>query len=215
MDIPILDFDHLSVVLKTCAAVFDNNERFMLSDTVISQAISRFKDNSAIEEVLPKVILINSFYSTQIYSTERIADHIISADIDSRLHDGDPSVVGDIRRRHGIKTKKTDKEIDFYSFATKYAALHEPQRYAIFDGLVMRLLTALNAQLGFCPRFAQPDLRDYSRYLSVVDSLADSTGLSSLRYKHLDQGLWIYAKFLYSPVNLSENERHVIRDCHR
>ncbi len=197
-------------ILTHCADLFSRNIQFSLSDSVIAAAIERFEGNDSIQSVLPKVILINSFYSTQIYDTGRIARHILKTDADKRLTDGDLSLVDDIRRGHGIRTKKTDKGIDFYSFATKYAALHEPTKFPIYDGLVKRLLTALNKQLRFCPRFTQEDLRDYQRYVSVIDTLHDYAGLEFLDYKRLDQGLWVYAKYLYEQSNLMLSERQRI-----
>jgi hypothetical protein len=160
---------------------------------------------------LPKVIIINSFYATQIYDTEKVARHILTIDADRRLASGDLSLVNDIRHGHGIRTKRTGKEIDFYSFATKYVALHEPTKFPIFDSLVMRLVTALNGKLEFCPRFDQTDLRDYQRYASVIGALLEFSGLESYKYKRFDQGLWIYAKYLYQRTSLKEDEIGQVR----
>ena len=198
--------DQIKRLLATCADLFDKNETFSFSDSVIATAIKRFKGNDTIQSVLPKVILINSFYSTQIYDTGAIARHILNIDVDERLVSGDLSVVTDIRRGHGIKKKKTGTEIDFFSFSTKYAALHEPAKYPIFDSLVMRLLTKLNQRHQFCSRFTQIDLRDYSRYVSVVNSLLEFAKMESFKYKRLDQGLWIYAKYLFEQSNLTRLE---------
>lgn len=199
-------------ILTQCADLFTKNKQFSLSDSVIATAIEKFEGNNSIQSVLPKVILINSFYSTQIYDTGKIAMHILSTNTDKRLTEGDLSLVDDIRRGHGIKTKKTGNGIDFYSFATKYAALHEPTKFPIYDSLVKRLLTALNKQLGFCSRFTQEDLRDYQRYVSVIDALVDYASLDSLDYKRLDQGLWVYAKYLYEQSNLMPSERQRISE---
>lgn len=192
--------------LTHCADLFSNNPQFSLSDSVIATAIERFEGNDSLPCVLPKVILINSFYSTQIYDTLGIARHILKTEADKRLTNGDISLVDDIRRGHGIRTKKTGNGIDFYSFATKYAALHEPTKFPIFDGLVMRLLSTLNKQLNFCSRFTQTDLRNYQRYVSVINALIDFADLESLTYKGLDQGLWVYAKYRYDQSNLLPSE---------
>lgn len=198
-------------LLTFCADLFDRSERFSLADKVIASAIKKFEGNDSIHTVLPKVMLINSFYATQIYDTEKIARHILNADADRRLSSGDLSLVYDIRRGHGIKVKKTDRERDFYSFTTKYVALHEPTKFPIFDSLVMRLITTLNKQLSFCPQFTQIDLRDYQRYVSVIEALLKFAGLESFKYKLLDQGLWVYAKYLYGQSNFTEIEAHLIK----
>lgn len=199
-------------ILTQCADLFTKNKQFSLSDSVIATAIEKLNRNDSIQSVLLKVILINTIYSTQIYDTVRIARHILRTDADKRLTDGDLSLVDDLRRGHGIRVKKTGKERDFYSFATKFAALHEPTKFPIYDSLVMRLLTALNKRLGFCPRFTQEDLRDYQRYVSVIDALVDYASLDTLDYKRLDQGLWVYAKYLYEQSNLMPSERQRISE---
>ena len=201
----------LQEILTLCADLFDRNESLALADSVIAAAIGRFEGNSSLKSVLPKVIIINSFYSTQIYDTEKVTKRTLTIDADSRLAAGDLTLIDDIRHGHGVKTKKTGKEIDFYSFATKYAALHEPTKFPIFDGLVMRLVTALNKKLKFCPGFSQTDLRDYQRYVSVIDALMAFSRLESYKYKRFDQGLWIYVKYLYDQSNLSRAEIEAIR----
>ncbi|MFH1374218.1 MAG: hypothetical protein ABII79_10520 [bacterium] len=202
----VFDKSSLRQLLVKCSELFDQNERFALSDSVITTAIKKFQGSNTIQAVLPKVMLINSFYSTQIYDTEKIAKHILNTVSGRRLASGDLSLVDDMRCGHGIRAKKTGREIDFYSFATKYAALHEPTKYPLFDSLVMRLLTALNKQLRFCPHFTQSNLREYRRYVSVIDALLVYTGLESFKYKRLDQGLWVYAKYLYAQSNLMAKE---------
>ncbi len=181
-----------------------------MPDRVIAAAIYRFRGNDTIDAVLPKVILINSFYATQIYDTERAARNILTVDADSRLASGDLTLVDSIRRGHGIKTKKSGRERDFYSFATKYAALHEPTKFPIFDSLVMKLLTQLDRQLKFCSHFTQADLRDYRRYVTVIDSLIQLTNLKSFKYKRLDQGSWVYAKYLFDSDSLSTDDNQTI-----
>jgi hypothetical protein len=198
--------NRITQLLDLCADIFDRNERFSLSDSVIEVAIEKFQGNDSFQVIWPKVMLINSIYATQIYDTEKIARHILSIGTGRGLATGDLSLVDDIRHGHGIKVKKTGNERDFYSFATKYAALHEPTKFPIFDSLVMKLLTALNKQLSFCPHFTQTDLRNYQRYVSVIDALLDFTGLVSFKYKRFDQGLWVYAKYLYDQLNLTAKE---------
>jgi len=204
------DIPKLTNLLVICSTIFDRNERFSLADSVIRVAIERLKDNNCIQNVLPKVILINSFYNTQIFDTEKIANHILNSDIDGRLVSGDLSLIDNIRYGHDIRVRKTGKERDFYSFATKYVALHEPTKFPLYDNLLMRLLTELNRQLKFCSQFKQDDLRNYKKYVSVIDAILDLTCSESFKYKRFDQGLWVYAKYLYNRSNLTELEIDLI-----
>lgn len=197
--------------IRFCSELFDNNQRFRTSDDIIRTAVLNFRGNSELKTILPKVILINSFYSTQIYSTERIARHILSNDVDIRLVRGDISLIDTIRHGHGILRKNSGKEIDFYSFATKYCALHEPAKFPIVDRLVVRLLPRLNTALQFTNRFRQHDLHEYAIFVSVIDALLVNTELAELKYKRLDQGLWIWAKYLFDRSNLTESDLAQLR----
>ena len=87
--------------------------------------------------------------------------------------------------------------MNFYSFATKYAHFHQPNLYPMYDNLVMRLLCAANKTMGFHKKFKQSDLKKYSDYKSVIDSLAQHLGIADWGYKKIDQGLWKCAKDLF------------------
>lgn len=206
------DMAKVTNLLVICSTIFDSNERFSLADSVIRVAIERLNDNSSIQNVLPKVILINSFYNTQIFDTEKIAKHVLECEIDRQLVSGDLSLINSIRCGHDIRVKKTGKERDLYSFATKYVALHEPTKFPLYDNLVPRLLSKFNRQLKFCPQFKQADLRNYKEYVSVIDAVLNYTNLKTFKYKRLDQGLWVYAKYLYNRSNLTETEISLIRE---
>ena len=197
-------------LIRAGADIFESNDQFSLSDKVIKSAFEQFPGNEVLSTVLPKVILINAFYSTQIYSTEKIARHILTIYCDSRLDRGDLSLIDSIRHGHGIIKKSSGREIDFYSFATKYAALHKPDRFPIFDSLVARLLPRLNKELCFYPGLRQVNLRDYSVFVSVVDALSDAAELADMKYKRLDQGLWILAKRQFDRSNLTEADISIL-----
>lgn len=193
----------LSLLLVECADLFEKNEKFAISDDIIFYAIEKFRSNDSFNAVKAKAMLINLFYSTSIGDINKMAKHIHSLDIDNQLTTGKLSLIDDIRRGHRIKVRKSGRDYDFYSFSTKYAALHEPNKYPIYDNLVMRLLSSLNKQFQFLPRFTQPDLLNYRFYVSAINALRVFVGLENYEYKIFDQGLWIYGKFLYQQQYLS------------
>lgn len=190
------------MILGKSADLFLEVERYRLADQVIGPIIKRLPGNKNEIDVLTKVVVINSLYATSIYDVVSIAKHIVSLDLDEKLIVGDLSVVKNIRRGHEIRTKAKGTEIDFYSFATKYANFHKPNFYPIFDNLVKKLVAHLNEEMKFHRRFAQTQLLDYTVYKDVIDSLMQTVGRSNVGYKEFDQGLWVYAKYRFDQDKL-------------
>lgn len=177
---------------------FENDEWNQIYDGVIKQAICQFPTNGYKIGVYTKAVLINTLYHAGVMAIVRLAHHIVKMNIDPKLRVADLSVVKDIRSGHGIKPAKGKRrDIDFYSFATKYVHFHKPHSYPMFDNLVMRLLSEANKNMEFHSRFKQDDLWDYSKYKSVVDSLAKHLRISDWGYKKIDQGLWNIADRRY------------------
>ena len=94
--------NELQNLLIACSKLFENNEKFSQPDSIILSAIKKFKGNQSLEVVLPKVIIINSFYSTQIYDTTKMANHIVELNIDGKLNSGDIALIDSIRLGHGV-----------------------------------------------------------------------------------------------------------------
>jgi hypothetical protein len=189
-------------LLETAAELFDQIEENQIADGAIRHALESFPDNDNPVGVCMKAVLINALYQTVIFDIIRLAHHIVKQGIDPKLRAADLSVINDIRFGHGIGNKGKNKERDFYSFATKYAHFHKPDSYPIYDNLVMRLLSEANRKIKFHGGFTQSQLKDYSVYKSVVDSLAQYLNIpASWKYKKIDQGLWIYAKYRYRKEN--------------
>lgn len=111
--------------------------------------------NNRIEDVLIKCSALNDFYSTNIFGIHTLAEHILSLNIDERLHQVDYSLIGDI-----AKVEVNGKEHCFYSFATKYCSHHLPEKYAIYDNYVEKVLLSMNKKEPFS-NFKREDLKDY------------------------------------------------------
>ena len=149
--------------------------------------------NSNLDDVLLKVATLNSFYSTNIYNVFAMARHIVSLEIDVRLERGDESLVMDIASGHGIKNVRSGKEIQFYSFATKYCSHHRPQIYPIYDSYVEDLLIYLRDSDQFSS-FHRNDLRDIFVFKETLIKLQKFYSLESFSLKEIDQYLWQYGK---------------------
>jgi hypothetical protein len=112
------------------------------SDDALKKLINCFPANTNVGNVCVKVAVVKTFYGVVLYDDLSMAQHIVGRikNFDSRLAKGDKNLVEEIRKGHGVRRKKTKKEIDFYSFATKYCSEHKPDKYPIYDYYVSAML---------------------------------------------------------------------------
>ncbi|WP_051935868.1 hypothetical protein [Salegentibacter sp. Hel_I_6] len=172
---------------------FNNDERYYPADQAIINLFDAFPDNKKLEDILLKLSVINDLYSTNILGTFKMAKHIQQCDIDKGLKTGDPDIVHQIATGHDIRTKKNNKEINFYSFATKYCNWHNRDNYAIYDSFVDKVLMAYKRKDKFST-FRQSDLKDFSKFKKIIEDFADHYNLTRHNLKEIDKFLWIYGK---------------------
>lgn len=151
------------------------------------------KQNNCIEDILIKCSSLNDFYSTNIFDIHTVAQHILSLNIDGRLRNGDRSLVNDIAH-----VEVNGKDHFFYSFATKYCSHHQPERYAIYDSYVEKVLLSMNKRKHFA-NFKREELINYDTYMSVIRAFQQAFGLMNYNIKQLDQYLWQLGKWYFSP----------------
>lgn len=155
------------------------------------------KQNNCIEDILIKCSSLNDFYSTNIFDIHTVAQHILSLNIDGRLRNGDRSLVNDIAH-----VEVNGKDHFFYSFATKYCSHHQPERYAIYDSYVEKVLLSMNKRKHFAD-FKREELKDYDTYMSVIRAFQQTFGLMNYNIKQLDQYLWQLGKWYFNQYGLS------------
>lgn len=155
------------------------------------------KSNECIEDILIKCSSLNDFYSTNIYDIHTVAQHILSLHIDERLKAVDLSLVNDIAH-----VEVNGKDHFFYSFATKYCSHHQPERFAIYDSYVEKVLLSMNKRARFY-NFKQEDLKDYETYMSVIRAFQQKFGLMQYNIKQLDQYLWQLGKWYFNQYGLT------------
>lgn len=172
---------------------FNNDERYYLADKAIISLFEAFPENKSLEHILLKISVINDLYSTNILGTFNMVRHIQRLDIDSRLKQGDPVLVNEISSGHGIISKKNNKEINFYSFATKYCNWHNRDNYAIYDSFVNKVLIAYKRKDSFST-FIETDLKNYTKFKEVVLDFKQFYNLTDHDLKQIDKFLWIYGK---------------------
>ena len=147
------------------------------------------RNNTCIECVLLKVAALNTFYSTNVYSTYDMAKHILSiSDIDTRLKNGDLALVDEIA---DLKLKRKPRR--FYSFATKYCSFHNPNAYPIYDRHVDKVLHYFMEKDQFIGR-TTCNLKDYGTFVSVIQAFQKFYNLQNYNFKQIDKYLWQLGK---------------------
>ena len=147
--------------------------------------------------------MLNLFYSTGIQATNKMSENILSIkDIDKRLSIGDKSLIPE------IATLTFDgKERFNYSFATKYCAYHQPDKFPIYDSIVAMTFTSffekgLLPKYKFCNRKSTVEeaytkgeyatkLKNYDFFVEVYDYFMDLYDLKgNFTYREIDSYIW-------------------------
>ena len=166
-------------------AGFDADPRSRLGDESVSLVFRQWPENDDYHEILVKVVVLNRLYSTNIYDPYTVAQHILNLAIDDRLGAGDADLIVDVAAvQFGGRTRI------LYSFATKYCAWHRPDLFQIYDSYVDWLLWEYRRAFQFA-QFRRDDLRDYRKYVDVVQALSDRFGLHEFSRKEIDKFLWV------------------------
>ena len=181
---------------------FNNDERYFIADRAIINLFKAFPANNKLEDILLKISVINDLYSTNIFSTFNLAKHIKRLNIDKDLNNGSPQLVHKIATGHEIRISHSNKEINFYSFATKYCNWHNRKDYAIYDSFVDKLLWAYKNSDGF-DTFKRADMKDFNKFKLIIEKFISFYKLTSHNLKEIDKFLWIYGKEKFPNKNYS------------
>lgn len=179
-----------TVIREYCLKFLSSNAE--ISDIAIRKLINVFPLNTNLEEILLKSIAINTLYSTNIFKISEMAKRILKLNIDERINNGDPNIVNLIASGHGIISNKTNKELNFYSFATKYCNWHNHEEYSIYDSYVEKILLEYKKLYSFT-EFKANDLKDFSKFKSVLLDFKTYFNLTGTM-KEIDKFLWLYGK---------------------
>jgi hypothetical protein len=213
------NFMHINnSIIKACSEVFLRHPRYSIADMAIQKVVEGMPNNTSLPEVIAKVSIIKSLYVTPFYDVMSLSEHIINnSGFDLYLDSGNPKSVEIVRSGHGIRLKKTGKEIDLYSFATKYCSFHNPEAYPIFYGFVGDLLFRLNLQYGWISKLYKYELNDYSKFKNLLDCFVNYFEIGLHGYKMLDQGIWVFAKYQWVMNNsvTSKDDAWLVKEVQR
>lgn len=168
---------------------WDEQENYVLQEHALDKLFfETYPNNTDINDILIKASSLNDFYSTNIFSIFTVAKHILELDIDNRLQAGEASLVDDIADMTISGKKKR-----FYSFASKYCSHHKPTLFPIYDSFVDMVLRHFRMVDGFCV-FADEELKNYPRFIEILNAFQRYYGLESVNKKDLDRYLWQLGK---------------------
>ena len=190
------------IVLRPTVAVVEAGcERFRQTDqetdAAVGLAFRTFPNHTSGAEVLLKVAALNSLFSTSLLGIRSAAAYITSngTQLDEWLRIGDAQAVELLRN---VKVSETGSHRDFYSFATKYCAMHAPDKFVIYDSRVEKYLWALHARYPLKSLvdwrnhpMAGECLRSYSTLVASVREFRQRLGLEKFSFCELDQFFYV------------------------
>lgn len=168
---------------------WDSLENYVLQEDSLNKLFFKtYPKNDDINDILIKASSLNDFYSTNIFSIFPVAKHILKLDIDTRLENGDTTLVNDI-----AKLKINGVEKNFYSFATKYCSHHFPEVFPIYDSFVEKCLMYFYKKDKFY-NFKKEDLKDYTKFKNILIYFKKYYNIDNYNLKDIDRYLWQLGK---------------------
>jgi hypothetical protein len=178
-------------VRSACRKFDDDNS---VVEHALRDLFSQYPLNDTHSHVLLKVVALNRLYATQILAVHDVACHIYdqAQDIDAGLAIGSTEIVDRITR---VTIRSTGKEVNFYSFASKYCSWHNHDKYPIWDSRVRRYLCSLRRSLKNTSLAGllgtNPDLwNHYSEFVTIMHSFRDHFKLGAFTFKEIDKFIW-------------------------
>lgn len=182
-------------------------ESYAIQEKLLQMLVKEYPNHANINAVEAKVKLLNLFYSTGIKATNKMTENILSIkDIDNRLAEGDKSLVSEIAKLQLDKKSRYN-----YSFATKYCAYHQPDKFPIYDSIVAMTFVSLFMK-GLLPKYIYSNkkikgynhrlnaftktgftekLKDYNFFVEVYDYFMESYDLKNkFSYREVDSYIW-------------------------
>jgi hypothetical protein len=186
---------------------FVNNEQFVLGERVVRNVFTQYPGNTSLDNIMIKICVLNTIYSTRINAIYAVARKILSLKIDDRIISADKTLVNEIAQVN--INKKSHR--NFYSFASKYCHFHNTT-YPIYDSFVEDMLVHYQIKESFMalgkgmnPKtktHIRKHLRGYDRFSEAMESFKVKYGLQNCSTEEIDHFLWGYGRKLY-PKNYS------------
>ena len=177
------------LVVVACSE-FDSENN--LAEGALEELFKQYPSNTNINHVLLKVVAVNTLYRTNIYAVERVAEHIFRnvPNLDQALQSGDVEIVEKISK---IRVGIAEREVNFFSFASKFCSWHFQSYFPIYDARVERYLWNLHKQHPFSDALHhREDLWSYPKFFQIVSDFRTHFGLEGFSFKQIDKFLYAY-----------------------
>ena len=181
--------------LTCCQKKYKEVNNTGLNDDFMKQVFKDHPSHRRLYDVAVKVIAVAQVYKATVYDHSKMAHHICRLkNLKSMISDGEGAAVEAVRFGHGIIWEKSRKEIDFYSFSTKYCHWSNPNRYPMYDQYVQKAIREIRKK--FPSKLADNDFfKDYIVFREQLD-ISNITMEFGWSYKQLDEALWVYGRYL-------------------
>ena len=171
-------------------------EGYPKNECFLRKLFNKYDKNNNKHKVLIKVCTLNSLYSTNVrpVNASALAEHIVNLEIDQRIEKLDFTLVNEI----ATFKDKEGKNVNVFSFATKYCSFHSPKNYPIYDKSVDKMLWRFKPENNF----KRKDLKCYPTFHKVLMEFIKHYKLDEFDLKEIDRYLWQAGKKLpWSPLN--------------
>lgn len=164
-------------------------DKYVMQEKCVNLLFQKLcRKNTDLVEVLLKVSTLNDFYSTNIYDTHSVANHIFSLKPDKSLLKGDLDLVNRMAMvSFSGKTRRV------YSFSTKYCSHHAPDTYPIYDSYVDEMLWHFRKRDRFAA-FTRKEMKDFPSFVEIIDTFRKHYELEMFSRKQIDIFLWLAGK---------------------
>lgn len=147
------------------------------------------------EVIEARVRSLNALYHTHLWeeNTKEIVSFLKGggAEFEKKIKSGDICAVKELAEREGRNC---------FVFATKYSNFVAPDKYPIYDSLVVKALLYFHTQKPLVERRVSfESIRkkyDYATFKEIVDEFKKQYYLEKCSYKEIDQFLWLVGKNL-------------------
>lgn len=181
---------------------YEKLEPYRIQEMLLRTLVDVHPGHTNRAAVETKVKLLNLFYSTGIQAVNKMTDNIFGIkDIDARLKQGDLTLVPEI-----ATLQLNGGERFNYSFATKYCALHQPEKFPIYDSIVADTFESLFVQEYF-PKYTyshskrkspnsftkgefSAKLKEYDFYVEFYQYFMELFGLTDFTIREIDSYIW-------------------------
>jgi hypothetical protein len=190
------------------AAEYDNHPQYHDTERCWQWLVAQFPVNVEIDTVAMKVCAVDHMLQTGLgYSKASmydVAKHVMKVDFDERVKANDISVVDEL----AMVPHSQGTPARLFSLATKFTAVHAPDRFYIYDSRVAGYLKFAIEKFGG-PSANLKCLRgviSYSDFAILMKAFAAHFGLESFDARTLDKFLWIEGRRLRDAARASRDK---------